>query len=102
MQLSVIEYARHVLGLEGAGSAEFDPCIMNPAIIFMPEGSVTHKGGTMRLGNRRTLLHSSSCLCATLYESGPQGYIDERHRHRYEVNPELVADLTEKGMNFVG
>ena len=102
MQLSVIEYARHIVGLEGAGSAEFDPCIMNPAIIFMPEGSTTHKGGTMRLGNRRTLLHSKSCLSALLYESGPQGFIDERHRHRYEVNPELVGALTESGMSFVG
>ena len=102
MQLSVIEYARHVLGLEEAGSAEFDPVSRTPAIIFMPEGSKTHKGGTMRLGNRRTVLNSTTCFCAQLYETGPQGFVDERHRHRYEVNPELVGDLTEKGMHFVG
>ena len=102
MQLAVIEYARHVLKLEDAGSAEFDPVTRTPAIIFMPEGSKTHKGGTMRLGNRRTVLSSKTSICAQLYETGQEGFVDERHRHRYEVNPELVADLTEKGMHFVG
>ncbi|CAI9287861.1 unnamed protein product [Lactuca saligna] len=49
-----IEYARSVLGLENANSTEFDPNTKNPCVIFIPKGSKTHMGGTMRLGSRRT------------------------------------------------
>jgi CTP synthase len=52
LQVAVIEYARSILGLEDANSTEFDPKTTNPAIIFMPEGSRTTMGGTMRLGSR--------------------------------------------------
>nr|XP_033516959.1 CTP synthase-like isoform X2 [Nicotiana tomentosiformis] len=54
MQIAVIEYARSILGLQDANSTEFDPNTQNPCVIFMPEGSKTHMGGTMRLGSRRT------------------------------------------------
>ncbi|XP_024973595.1 CTP synthase [Cynara cardunculus var. scolymus] len=100
MQISVIEISRSVLGWKGANSTEFDEHAPNPVVIFMPEGSRTHMGSTMRLGSRRTLLQSSDCITAKLYHN-PE-YVDERHRHRYEVNPEVVEHLEKTGLRFVG
>lgn len=100
MQTAVIEFARNVLGLKEANSTEFAPATSQPAVVFMPEVSTTHMGGTMRLGARRTVLQTVSCLSARLYQK--EMYIDERHRHRYEVNPDLVPKLEEAGMVFVG
>ncbi|KAL2510502.1 CTP synthase family protein [Abeliophyllum distichum] len=100
MQISVIEIARSVLGLEKANSTEFDDNTPNPVIIFMPEGSKTHMGSTMRLGCRRTLFQNRDCITANLYHNSE--YVDERHRHRYEVNPEMVSILEESGLKFVG
>ncbi|KAK3020581.1 hypothetical protein RJ639_046931 [Escallonia herrerae] len=100
MQISVIEFAQNVVGLESANSTEFDPLTPNPVVIFMPEGSRTHMGSTMRLGSRRTLFQTPDCITAKLYHS--LEYVDERHRHRYEVNPEIVATLEEAGLKFVG
>ncbi|KAM7495814.1 hypothetical protein LguiA_020228 [Lonicera macranthoides] len=100
MQISVIEFSRSVLGLERANSAEFDAETPNPVVIFMPEGSRTHMGSTMRLGSRRTLFQTSDCITAKLYCN--LEYVDERHRHRYEVNPEMVGILEEAGLKFVG
>jgi CTP synthase len=74
--------------------------VLNPAVIFMPEGSTTHMGGTMRLGSRRTIFQTQDCKAAKLYNSLP--FIDERHRHRYEVNPDIVDRLEEAGCVFVG
>lgn len=100
MQISVIEIARSILGWKGANSTEFDEHAPNPVVIFMPEGSRTHMGNTMRLGSRRTLLQSPDCITAKLYHN--PDYVDERHRHRYEVNPEVVEDLEKTGLRFVG
>ncbi|KAI3798394.1 hypothetical protein L1987_33669 [Smallanthus sonchifolius] len=100
MQIAVIEYARSVLGLKNANSTEFDLNTKNPCVIFMPEGSKTHMGGTMRLGSRRTYFHVTDCKSAQLY--GNQSFIDERHRHRYEVNPDMVPQLEEAGLSFTG
>ncbi|KAK6135053.1 hypothetical protein DH2020_031200 [Rehmannia glutinosa] len=100
MQISVIEIARNVLGLERANSSEFDDQTPNPVVIFMPEGSKTHMGSTMRLGSRKTLLQTPDCLTAKLYHNSE--YVDERHRHRYEVNPDMVSILEESGLKFVG
>ncbi|CAI8603730.1 unnamed protein product [Vicia faba] len=100
MQISVIEFARSVLGWERANSVEFDAQTPNPVVIFMPEGSRTHMGSTMRLGSRRTLLHSRDCITSKLY--GSSEYVDERHRHRYEVNPDVIETLEEAGLKFVG
>ncbi|PKA59658.1 CTP synthase [Apostasia shenzhenica] len=100
MQIAVIEFARNVLNLEDANSTEFDPNTKNPCVIFMPEGSKTHMGGTMRLGSRRTYFQAKDCKSAKLY--GNVKYVDERHRHRYEVNPNLVMKLESSGLAFVG
>jgi CTP synthase len=55
-QVAVIEFARNVLGVKDADSTEFNPGTPNPAVVFMPEISTKHMGGTMRLGGRRTVL----------------------------------------------
>ncbi|KAM0946049.1 putative CTP synthase (glutamine hydrolyzing) [Dioscorea sansibarensis] len=100
MQTAVIEYCRSVLNLRDANSTEFDPDTTNPCVIFMPEGSKTHMGGTMRLGSRRTYFQLTDCKSAKLY--GNAKFVDERHRHRYEVNPDMVEELEEAGLSFVG
>ncbi|GAY47452.1 hypothetical protein WN943_011906 [Citrus x changshan-huyou] len=100
MQVAVIEFARSVLNLRDANSTEFDPNTKNPCVIFMPEGSKTHMGGTMRLGSRRTYFQVKDCKSAKLY--GNRTFIDERHRHRYEVNPDMIARLENAGLSFTG
>ncbi len=100
LQVAAIEFARNVLGMDGSTSTEFDEDCPNPAVIFMPEISTTHLGGTMRLGSRPTLFQVDDCKVKRLY-GGMEG-IDERHRHRYEVNPELIEQLEAAGMTFVG
>ena len=101
MQVAVIEFARNVLGYKDAHSQEFKPACPHPAVVFMPEGSRTHMGGTMRLGSRRTILQTLNCMSAKLYHPTSE-HIDERHRHRYEVNPDMVPDLEANGLRFVG
>nr|XP_023923510.1 CTP synthase-like [Quercus suber] len=100
MQISVIEFARSVLGLERANSNEFDDNTPNPVVIFMPEGSRTHMGNTMRLGSRKTLFQTPDCITSKLYQNSE--YVEERHRHRYEVNPEFIEILEESGLKFFG
>ncbi|XP_042517807.1 CTP synthase-like isoform X2 [Macadamia integrifolia] len=100
MQISVIEFARSVLGLSKANSTEFDDSTPDPVVIFMPEGSRTHMGNTMRLGSRRTFFQTPDCVSSQLYHNSE--YVDERHRHRYEVNPDVVDKLEGAGLKFVG
>ncbi|KAI0511483.1 hypothetical protein KFK09_012113 [Dendrobium nobile] len=100
MQISVIEFARSALGMERANSEEFDPETPYPVVIFMPEGSRTHMGSTMRLGSRRTFFQDLNCISSKLY--GNSSFVDERHRHRYEVNPDFVERLESAGLKFVG
>jgi CTP synthase len=100
MQIAVIEFARSVMKLHGANSTEFDPAAKTPCVIFMPEGSKTHMGATMRLGSRRTFFQANSCISAKLYDNA--GYVHERHRHRYEVNPDMVPEFEKAGLSFVG
>ena len=68
----------------------------------MPEISKTHMGGTMRLGLRPTVFEAGTekSLARKLYAGAPT--IWERHRHRYEVNPALVNELSVEGFNFIG
>ena len=99
MQVAVIEYAKSVCGVAEATSAEFDSQAEHPVIVYMPEIDREHMGGTMRLGARTTLLQPHT-LAAQLYDHSPS--ISERHRHRYEVNPDYTAQLTEAGLVFSG
>ncbi|KAF2908301.1 hypothetical protein DAI22_12g174800 [Oryza sativa Japonica Group] len=100
MQISVIEMSRNVLGLKDADSEEFNSETPFRVVMYMPEVSKTHMGNTMRLGCRRTFFRRTDCLTSKLY--GSPEHVDERHRHRYEVNPSFVAMLENAGLHFVG
>jgi CTP synthase len=97
MQLAVIETCRNVLGWKGANSTEFDEGCDKKVVIFMPDVSRTYMGGTMRLGKRVSRFKIKECNSYELY--GYQELIEERHRHRYEINPDLVPEI-EKGSNL--
>lgn len=102
MQLAVVEYARHVLGLAEAHTTEVDPKTAAPVITVMEsqkKNLVEAKlGGTMRLGGYPAVLAPGS-IARRVYG---QRIIRERHRHRYEVNPDFIEALTEAGMVFSG
>jgi CTP synthase len=99
LQCAVIEFARHVCGLEGANSSEFDPGTPHPVIDLLPEQQdVTDMGGTMRLGAQPCHI-APGTLADRAY--GEQ-VVYERHRHRYEVNPQYHGVLQEHGMVFSG
>jgi len=102
MQLAVIEYARHVCGLTGAHTTEIDSGTQYPVIDIMPEQKehMENKnfGATMRLGAYPANLKKGS-VAHKAYKSEK---ISERHRHRYEVNPEYIKGIEEKGGVFSG
>jgi CTP synthase len=103
MQIAVIEYARTVCGMTGATSEEFNKDdIDNHVILFMPEIDKTTMGGTMRLGRRATHFQPGSewSKLRALYGGGAE--VDERHRHRYEVNPAKIDELEKAGLTFIG
>ncbi|CAG8506963.1 4796_t:CDS:10 [Paraglomus occultum] len=115
LQVAVIEFARHVCGIENANSEELDAEAVNKLVVYMPEISRTHLGGTMRLGLRPTRFTKESegwCKIRKIYEAhqsmgtitkeGSMVGVKERHRHRYEVNPEYIPLLAENGLTFVG
>ncbi|GAA5983704.1 hypothetical protein JCM5350_000675 [Sporobolomyces pararoseus] len=101
-QIAVIEFARNVLGLEAAHSAELKDDTPDPVIIFMPEISKTHLGGTMRLGLRPTIFQPETEWSQVRQLYGGAETIWERHRHRYEVNPEYVEKIEKAGFKFIG
>ena len=95
LQVMVIDFARHILGLPEANSAEFDPATPHPVIDLLPEQKeIRDKGGTMRLGNYPCQLAPGS-HAARAYG---QSLIHERHRHRYEFNNEFRTRFEEAGM----
>lgn len=99
MQIAIIEFARHVLGMNGANSAEINPDTPFPVIDILPEQKeVTDMGGTMRLGQYPCTLNPES----KSYELYGTSMIYERHRHRYEVNNDYRNDLLSGGMIFAG
>ena len=99
MQLAIVEFARHVAGLEDAASIELNPETTNPVIALMPEqNGVENLGGTLRLGSYPCVLAEGS-LAERLYGTHE---IAERHRHRYEVNNDYRSILTENGMKLSG
>jgi CTP synthase len=99
LQMAVIEFARHVAGLQGAHSSEFDPKSPHPVIDLMEtQVKVVQKGGTMRLG-AYTCDIAPGTLAHRVYG---QGRIQERHRHRFEVNNAYREQLKAKGLAFTG
>ncbi|KAI1291058.1 CTP synthase N-terminus-domain-containing protein [Xylaria venustula] len=101
-QVAVMQFARDVCSLPQADSEEFDTTTKEPVIIYMPELDRENLGGTMRLGLHETIFQEGSewSKARALY-GGAQG-VQERHRHRYEVNPQFVDRLEEAGFHFVG
>lgn len=99
MQIAIIEFARNVLGLDGANSAEINPDTRYPVIDILPEKkTLTDLGGTLRLGKYPCVLNPES----KSYELYGADEIWERHRHRYEVNNDYREALLSHGMIFAG
>ena len=106
MQLATIEFARHVCGLDGANSTEFDPETLHPVVALVTEwmdrtGRIERRdshsdlGGTMRLGAQKCPVESNT-LAHRIYGAT----VNERHRHRYEVNNVYVPQFEAKGMKI--
>ncbi len=99
LQVAVIEFARNVLGLRGAHSAEFEPRTRNPVIHLMPEQrKIKAKGATMRLGAYPCLLTPGT----NSWRAYRRQQISERHRHRYEFNNDYRARLATAGLIVSG
>ena len=99
MQLSIVEFARDVVGFRDAHSIELDPSTTHPVISLMPDQEgVTDIGGTLRLGSYPCVLDKES----KAYKLYGTELINERHRHRYEVNNDYRRNLTENGMKLSG
>ncbi|MBL6591081.1 MAG: CTP synthase [Flavobacteriaceae bacterium] len=99
MQMAVIEFARNVLGFNKANSTEMDINCKYPVISMMKsQKNIKEKGGTMRLGSWKCVLENNS-LAHKIYSTNE---INERHRHRYELNFEFMKELSQKGMVFSG
>ncbi|AZS51647.1 CTP synthase [Entomomonas moraniae] len=109
MQVAVIEFARHVVGMEKANSTEFDKITPYPVVGLITEwqdatGSTEKRsetsdlGGTMRLGGQNCKLAADS----SIYNCYQSDMIRERHRHRYEVNNNLLSQLTNAGLKVTG
>jgi CTP synthase len=95
MQIAVVEFARHVCGMDGANSAEFDPETPYPVVDLLPEQKeVSDLGGTMRLGADPVKLHDDT----QAREIFGEAVIYKRHRHRYEVNNMLRRRLEDEGL----
>jgi len=99
MQCAVVEFARNVMRLDDANSSEFDKDTQHPVICLLEEQEgVVAKGGTMRLGAQRCMMAEGSRSIAA-YGSAE---VSERHRHRYEFNPEYREQFVHAGMEPVG
>jgi CTP synthase len=97
--MAVVEFARNVLGYEGAHSAEMEPETPHPVIDILPEQyEVEDMGGTMRLGAHETEIEPGT-LAHELYGADS---CTERHRHRYEVNPRYIQAFEDAGLVFSG
>ena len=100
MQMAVVEFARHVAGLEGAHSSELSEQTQYPVIDLMPDQrGVTTKGGTMRLGAYPCNIAGEDTRAFAAYGSAQ---ISERHRHRYEFNNDYRETLEAKGLRLTG
>ncbi len=98
-QLAIVEFARNALGYEDANSTEFTRNIEHPVIDLLPEQRDIDKlGGTMRLGSHKIIIKKGSMA----YRIYGKEIIYERHRHRYEVNPDYIEEIEKNGMHFTG
>lgn len=112
MQLMTVEYARHVAGLKDANTTEINPKTPHPIIDILPEQVEKLKnkdyGGSMRLGaylcvlEKGTIAYDAYLSSEALAKEDGTNSVSERHRHRYEVNPEYIKQLEEKGLVFSG
>jgi len=99
LQMAVIEYARHMCGLANANTEEVDPHTPYPVVHILPEQKhVTDKGASMRLGSYPCRL-TQGTVASCAYHAD---LIEERHRHRYEVNNDFREQLSKAGMVFSG
>ena len=99
MQVAVVEFARHVVGLDGANSSEFDADTAYPVIDLLPEQKqVEDMGGTMRLGSDPVKVVEGTAA----YRAYGESVVYERHRHRYEVNNNLRPQLVAHGLIVSG
>ena len=99
LQVAVVEFARHVIGLRGANSTEFDPRTPHPVINIMEEQKkIVDKGATMRLGSYECQL-TPGTRAQRAYRTGS---VRERHRHRYEVNNDYLSRLQRAGLVVSG
>ncbi|MFH1402494.1 MAG: CTP synthase [Patescibacteria group bacterium] len=102
MQLAIVEFARNVLGWKDADTVEINPKTTHPVIDIMPEQKIklakNDYGGTMRLGAYPAILKKDTVARAAY----GRAQISERHRHRFEVNPDFVEKLSEAGLVFSG
>ena len=98
--MAVVDYARHVCGMDGANSAEFDPETPFPVVDLLPEQKeVTDLGGTMRLGADPVKLHEGT-RAREIFDG--EAVIYKRHRHRFEVNNMLRRRLEDEGLVMSG
>lgn len=102
MQLAVVEFARNVLGLKEANTTEINPKTKHPVVDILPEQkkNITEgkMGGTMRLGSYPALLKKGT-IARNAYK---EEVVRERHRHRFEINPEYIERLEKGGLVFSG
>ncbi len=99
MQVAVVEFARHVVGLDGANSSEFEPDTPYPVIDLLPEQKeIEDMGGTMRLGSDPVKIVPGT----RAHQAYDEPVVYERHRHRYEVNNSLRQRLVSKGLIIAG
>lgn len=99
MQLTIVEFVRNVVGYPDANSSEFNPSSSHQVIHIMPDqNGITDLGGTLRLGSYPCVLDKSS----KAYQLYGTDHINERHRHRYEVNNDYRKVLTDHGMLLSG
>ena len=100
MQLMVVEFARYIVGLKGAHTTEVNPKTFYNVIDILPEQkekmAKNNYGGSMRLGAYDANIKKGTIA----YASYGKEKISERHRHRYEVNPDFIKQLEEKGIVF--
>nr|XP_036582114.1 ctp synthase [Colletotrichum truncatum]KAF6790774.1 ctp synthase [Colletotrichum truncatum] len=101
-QTAIIQYARDFLNVPNGTSEEFNAEASDKVVVYMPELNRNNLGGTMRLGLRPTLFQPGSEWSKLRALYGNAESVEERHRHRYEANPEYIEKLTEAGLEFIG